>query len=377
MSIIRNQCSFLVDWFDPESSTIRKFVLNFSINDNCVEMIDVKKNKIFLRRTHCDEILLKDLFIGNSVKLFSRILKIVDYGDRYTKSYLESTNYQCTIAFLRPHANDSKSELFQDLINHGFEFINLLMVEFNEEIKRIMSQQESTARIPISSMLNGPVIVFQLRGVDAVQKLQDVVGPADREEALSNYPHSLRARYSHLSASNLYVATEETVQELSEIFFPMSEPRVTLRPYCVLDNSTTLCIIKPHALKQGNMANILRMIEEHKFEITGMRMMMMDHSSVVRLLEIYHGVVSEYPGYVTQLLSGKCLALEIKGPLGSQDTPSRFRDLAGPANVETAKELRPNTIRAMYGRNSVENAVHVTDLPEDAFFEVEFVFKTI
>jgi hypothetical protein len=38
-------------------------------------------------------------------------------------------------------------------------------------------------------------------------------------------------------------------------------------------------------------------------------------------------------GYVTQLLSGKCLALEIKGPLGSQDTPSRFRDLAGPANV--------------------------------------------
>jgi hypothetical protein len=24
----------------------------------------------------------------------------------------------------------------------------------------------------------------------------------------------------------------------------------------------------------------------------------------------------------------------------------------------------------MYGRNSVENAVHVTDLPEDAFFEV-------
>lgn len=43
------------------------------------------------------------------------------------------------------------------------------------------------------------------------------------------------------------------------------------------------------------MANILRMIEEHKFEITGMRMMMMDHSSVVRLLEIYHGVVSEYP----------------------------------------------------------------------------------
>uniref|UniRef100_A0A8D8YQT7 Nucleoside diphosphate kinase 7 n=1 Tax=Cacopsylla melanoneura TaxID=428564 RepID=A0A8D8YQT7_9HEMI len=376
MSTSRSQCSFLVEWFDTESSTTRTFVLNFWTNDQNVEMIDVKKNKIFLRKTSCDGVLLKDLFVGNSVKVFSRILKIVNYADAYTKNYLESTNYQCSVALFRPHANDKKSELLQDLINHGFEFINLVMIEFNEDIKKAMSQSESTARIPISSMLNGPVVVFQVRSINAVQKLQDVIGPEDREEALSNYPHSVRSRYPQWNASNLYVANEDTYQQLSHIFFPTSDPKVTLRPHCLLNN-TTLCIIKPHALKQGNMANILRVIEENRFEISGMRMLLMDHSSVVRLLEIYQGVVSEYPGYVTQLLSGKCLALEINGPLGTQDTPQQFRELAGPANVEVAKELRPHTIRAKYGRNPVENAVHVTDLPEDAYFEVEFVFRTI
>lgn len=370
------QYSFLVEWLDPESSTIRKFVLNFSIKDQCVEMIDVKKNKIFLRRTHCDEILAKDLFIGNSVTLFSRNLKIVDYADTRTRHYLDSSNYQCTIGYFVPHFNDRKSEFLQNLMNHGFEFINLVMVEFNEEIKKEMAQHESTARIPISAMLNDPVIVFQVRAVNAITKLQEVVGPADKEEALESNPHSLRARYSHLGDSNLYVATEETVQQLSQIFFPASEPCIKLRPYCTQDN-TTLCIIKPHALKEGNMACIMRMIEDNKYEITGMRMLLMDKDSVVRLLEVYQNVVSEYPGYVTQLLSGKCVALEVKGPPGSSDTPSQFRELAGPANVEIAKELSPNTIRAKYGKNNVENAIHVTDLPEDAFFEVELLFRTI
>lgn len=37
---------------------------------------------------------------------------------------------------------------------------------------------------------------------------------------------------------------------------------------------------------------------------------------------------------------------------------------------EIARQIRPNTIRAIYGKTKVENAVHVTDLPEDAPLEV-------
>lgn len=37
---------------------------------------------------------------------------------------------------------------------------------------------------------------------------------------------------------------------------------------------------------------------------------------------------------------------------------------------EISRYLRPNTLRALYGKDKVKNAVHCTDLPEDAVLEV-------
>lgn len=37
---------------------------------------------------------------------------------------------------------------------------------------------------------------------------------------------------------------------------------------------------------------------------------------------------------------------------------------------EIARYLRPGTIRAHYGKNKIQNAVHCTDLPEDGLLEV-------
>jgi hypothetical protein len=37
---------------------------------------------------------------------------------------------------------------------------------------------------------------------------------------------------------------------------------------------------------------------------------------------------------------------------------------------ELARKLRPNTLRAKFGKTKVHNAVHCTDLPEDGLLEV-------
>lgn len=44
---------------------------------------------------------------------------------------------------------------------------------------------------------------------------------------------------------------------------------------------------------------------------------------------------------------------------------------------DIAKELRPNTIRAKFGKDKVKNAIHVTDLPEDAPLEIEYFFQLL
>lgn len=44
---------------------------------------------------------------------------------------------------------------------------------------------------------------------------------------------------------------------------------------------------------------------------------------------------------------------------------------------ELCRQLYPDTIRALYGKTTVRNAVHCTDLPEDGELEVEYFFKLI
>lgn len=37
---------------------------------------------------------------------------------------------------------------------------------------------------------------------------------------------------------------------------------------------------------------------------------------------------------------------------------------------EIARHLRPGTLRAVFGKSKIQNAVHCTDLPEDGLLEV-------
>lgn len=62
---------------------------------------------------------------------------------------------------------------------------------------------------------------------------------------------------------------------------------------------------------------------------------------------------------------------QVKG----QDVVTAFRETAGPWDVDMAKELRPESIRAIYGENSARSGVHCTDLPEDGPLECRYFFE--
>jgi len=42
-----------------------------------------------------------------------------------------------------------------------------------------------------------------------------------------------------------------------------------------------------------------------------------------------------------------------------------------------AKELYPDTLRALFGRDRIRNAIHCTDLPKDGVIECEYFFKIL
>jgi nucleoside-diphosphate kinase len=47
-----------------------------------------------------------------------------------------------------------------------------------------------------------------------------------------------------------------------------------------------------------------------------------------------------------------------------------FRNFCGPPDPMLAKQIRPQSLRAKYGKDKIQNGVHCTDLTEDGVLEV-------
>eukprot|EP00998_Keelungia_sp_KM082_P010270 NODE_6465_length_637_cov_70.931373_g6442_i0.p1 GENE.NODE_6465_length_637_cov_70.931373_g6442_i0~~NODE_6465_length_637_cov_70.931373_g6442_i0.p1 ORF type:complete len:107 (+),score=22.07 NODE_6465_length_637_cov_70.931373_g6442_i0:251-571(+) len=104
-----------------------------------------------------------------------------------------------------------------------------------------------------------------------------------------------------------------------------------------------------------------------------MRVATLTPTDVEDFLEVYKGVVPEYQEVVEQLCNGTIWALEIR----SENAVKAFRQFCGPHDPEVGKVLRPESLRARFGKDKVRNAVHCTDLPEDGVLESEFFFRLL
>ncbi|XP_065181832.1 nucleoside diphosphate kinase homolog 7-like [Sycon ciliatum] len=95
-----------------------------------------------------------------------------------------------------------------------------------------------------------------------------------------------------------------------------------------------------------------------------MQMYHLDKSTAEEFLEVYRGVVAEYPEMVSELCSGACVAMALTHQHGGACV-EQFRQFVGQADPEIARHLRPSTLRAKYGHNKLKNGVHCTDLADD------------
>lgn len=128
----------------------------------------------------------------------------------------------------------------------------------------------------------------------------------------------------------------------------------------------TLSIIKPDAVEQNNIGNILAMIQEAGLEILGMRMLHLTR----RQAEGFYEVHKERPFF------GELVEFMTRGPvvvsaLEGEDAVARYRKLMGATNPADARE---GTIRKLYGTDVGENACHGSDSVENGAIEVAYFF---
>ncbi|XP_069689055.1 nucleoside diphosphate kinase homolog 7 isoform X2 [Periplaneta americana] len=380
VDVDNSRYSFNLEWHDTDASIIRTFLLFYYKVDGTIELYDTKHHRMFLKRTKCDTVTLGDLHIGATVSIFSRQMKVASFGDEYTQIQLGVLK-QRTFVMLKPDITDKMGQVLKLIIENGFKITKLKMAQMTKEhALTFYEEHKGKPFLPflIEYMTSGPVVAMELLADNGVKKWRELLGPTDSEQARKDAPSSIRARFGKDKSYNAAHGSDscESAERELDIFFPESQiaryesPRST-----VTFKNTTCCIIKPHAVQEGLVGDIISEIQENGFKITALQMFYMEHPNAEEFYEVYKGVVAEYSGMVSQLISGPCVVMEVTGP--DSDTPSRFRAFVGPSDPELARKLRPNTLRARYGKTKVQNAVHCTDLPEDGLLEVEYFFKLL
>lgn len=66
-----------------------------------------------------------------------------------------------------------------------------------------------------------------------------------------------------------------------------------LRLTATLSNCT-LCIVKPHAIREGKLGPALEAIDEGGFDITALNMIIVENINAAEFYEVYKGIVPEY-----------------------------------------------------------------------------------
>ncbi|MCK6693753.1 MAG: nucleoside-diphosphate kinase [Thermoanaerobaculia bacterium] len=131
----------------------------------------------------------------------------------------------------------------------------------------------------------------------------------------------------------------------------------------------TFTMIKPDAVRAGNIGNILQMINAAGFRIVAMKLTQM---SMERAGQFY-AVHKERPFYgeLCEFMSSGPIVAAI---LEKDNAVEDFRTLIGATNPANAAE---GTIRKLYATSVGENAVHGSDSDENAAIEGAFHFAGV
>ncbi len=365
--------AFVAEWYDPNASLIRRYQLLFYPADNTVEMIDIKNRRLFLKRSKCDHVRLQDLFIGAIINIHSRQLTIIEFGDEFTTKKLKSRKEK-TLGIVKPDCVSKMGDIFDRVAREDFVICQAKMVQLSQkEAAEFYAEYEGKpffAKL-INFMSEGPIVAFEITGEKAVSRWREVLGPTDSAKARQEAPTSIRAQFGTDTTRNACHGSDstESAEREAAFFFGAKARRQNTARF----GDCTLAIVRPHTVVEGKVGVIIRDIRAAGLEVTALQLHYMEKANTEEFYEVYKGVVSEYNNMVEELTSGPCIAMEISG----SNAHTAFRELVGPSDPEIARHLKPNTLRARYGKDKIRNALHCTDLPDDKLLEVEYFFKIL
>jgi len=129
----------------------------------------------------------------------------------------------------------------------------------------------------------------------------------------------------------------------------------------------TLAIIKPDAVKKNIIGKIIERIEEEGFYINKMKMVRLTKEEAEGFY-IVHKNKPFYDSLTDFMSSGKIIIMVLE----RENAIAHWRKVMGATDPALAD---PGTLRHKYGFSIERNAVHGSDSPQTAEWEINYFFK--
>ncbi len=131
----------------------------------------------------------------------------------------------------------------------------------------------------------------------------------------------------------------------------------------------TLVIVKPDAIAKGVAGKIISRFEQAGLKILAAKMVHLTKEQAAGFY-IVHKDRPFYSSLCTFMTSGPCLPMVLEG----DSAIARVRELMGATDPAKAA---PGTIRREFASSIESNAVHGSDSPESAAFEIPYFFNAL
>lgn len=131
--------------------------------------------------------------------------------------------------------------------------------------------------------------------------------------------------------------------------------------------SRTLIMIKPDAVKNKHIGEIISRIEKEGFKILGLKYLQLSMDDAKQFYRVH----KERPFY-EELCGDMSASPIVAAALQRENAVEHWRKVIGATDP---KEAEAGTIRAMFAESKGKNSVHGSDSDENADIEISFFFK--
>ena len=227
-----------------------------------------------------------------------------------------------------------KEEILSQIREAGFEIACTKEIYFGEDKLQELSEQDGRMSSYITKyMIDTPVLALCLCREDAVKSWLEMIGG----EKVTT-PTDSDASISLLAESEVFYGSSQDaeVEADLDLFFPVEQ---------------TVAVIKPNAMEQKDL--VLKKIEESGFHIAMQKEALLTQELVNTIYQNKNDS-SFYDSLQDFMCSGPSLMLV----LSKRDAVNDWRNLIGPVDPVEAKEIAPTCLRAIFGKDILENGLH-------------------